>query len=69
MIKWLKKIFLKSKPSIEQPKERKWYKIEQFSDGPISGTRYYYKDGSYLEILDIIPDPGFSSETFNKDEK
>lgn len=65
IINWFKIHFTKNK--IERPthKPKPWAKIEQTS----YGTRYYYEDGTYLEIWDLIPSPATPGSYITKTEE
>lgn len=60
--KWFNIHFTKNKIKIEKSKQKNpCIRKENFHNGITSGTRYFYKDGTSLEMWDLIPEPGFSS--------
>lgn len=66
MFNWFKRQFTKNKNTETLRVERKpWVKVEQTE----FGTRYWRDDGTYMDIWDLIPDPGFTGAYINKDEK
>lgn len=58
MFGWFKRKFAKKETSesISRQERDPWVKVEQ----TVYGTRYWKKDGTYMDIFDLIPSPGFS---------
>lgn len=65
--KIFRKIFYRALKAEVTTQKKGWAKIEDFQEGPVSGTHYH--DGAVYTIYNLMMSPGFTGATLSNTQE